>query len=102
MIYKFKCKASGDLIMLEPHGDQVLRLMGREPAGQGIVEVAALPAAIAALEQALARAAAPPAAGADDALPPAEQPVALRSRRWPMLDMLKRAQAAGQAVVWGV
>ena len=54
MIYKFKSKATGDLIMLGPHGDQVLRLMGREPAAQGIIEPAALPAALAALQDAVA------------------------------------------------
>ncbi|MCW5640107.1 MAG: DUF1840 family protein, partial [Rubrivivax sp.] len=38
MIYKFRSKAAGDLIMLPAHGDQLLRLLGREPAAQGIIE----------------------------------------------------------------
>ena len=29
MLYKFKSKAAGDLIMLEQHGSQVLRKIGR-------------------------------------------------------------------------
>ena len=41
---RFKSKADGDLIMMGPAGDQVLRIIGREPAPQGIIEVAALPA----------------------------------------------------------
>ena len=48
-MYRFKSKADGDLIMLAPVGDQLLRIMGREPAAQGIIEVAALPQAIAAI-----------------------------------------------------
>ena len=38
MIYKFRCKAAGDVIMLGPNGDQMLRLLGREPAAKGIFE----------------------------------------------------------------
>jgi hypothetical protein len=36
MLYKFKSKAAGDVIMLGPNGDQVLRLLGRAPAPSGI------------------------------------------------------------------
>ena len=35
MLYKFKSKATGDLIMLEQHGSLVLRLIGKEPAPKG-------------------------------------------------------------------
>ena len=42
-MYRFKSKADGDLIMMAPVGDQILRIIGREPAPQGIIEVAALP-----------------------------------------------------------
>jgi len=99
VIYKFKSKATGDLIMLEPHGDQVLRLLGRAPAARGIIEVAAMPAAIAALEAAVATEEAPPA---DDEEEQAGRTVGLRQRVWPMVEMLKRALAEQQPVVWGV
>ena len=97
MIYKFKSPATGDLIMLGPQGDQMLRLLGREPAAKGIVEVADMPAAMAALQAAIAAEEAPPA---DDEtrLPP----VGLRQRLWPMVEMLRRAHAADADVVWGV
>jgi hypothetical protein len=49
-MYRFKSRADGDLIMMAPVGDQLLRTIGREPAAKGIIEVAALPQAIAALE----------------------------------------------------
>lgn len=110
MIYKFKSPATGDLIMLGPHGDQLLRLLGREPAPQGIIEPAAMPAAIAALQRAIeqddaARAEPRPAVAApdepqDDDAPP--QRVGLRQRLWPMVEMLKRAHDADAPVVWGV
>jgi hypothetical protein len=39
MIYKFKSKATGDVIMLGPHGDAVVApAIGREPAPKGIIE----------------------------------------------------------------
>lgn len=112
MIYKFQSKATGDVIMLGPHGDQMLRLLGREPAARGIIEPAAMPAAIAALRRAVEQdeagraesgaPAAPAATGeaADEDAP--QQRVGLRQRLWPMVEMLKRAHDADAPVVWGV
>jgi hypothetical protein len=112
MIYKFKSKATGDVIMLGPNGDQLLRLLGREPGPKGIFEPADMPALIATLKAAVAAeeaARAEPGPSADNATeaaaadePAAQAKVSLRQRVWPMVDMLGRAQAAGQPVVWGV
>lgn len=103
MIYKFKSAASGDVIMLGPHGDAMLRLLGREPSAKGIVEPGDMAAAVATLRAAIAHAeqrAAEPQASADER--DAEPPVGLRRRLWPMIDMLERAAAADVPVVWGV
>ena len=101
MIYKFTSKASGDLIMMGPQGDELLRLLGREPAAKGIIEAAAMPAALQALQAALVAAAGADAkAASDDAA--SEAPVALRQRLWPVMEMLRRCQAEGEPVVWGV
>jgi Domain of unknown function (DUF1840) len=111
MIYKFTSKASGDVIMLGQHGDGLMRILGREPAPRGIIEVADMPGALQALQAALASVAdsgqkpaaatpQPNIGGADE--PAREPPVALRQRLWPFMDMLRRCQAAGQPVVWGV
>lgn len=107
MIYKFKSKASGDILMMGPTGDALLRALGREPAAQGIIEPADMAAAIVAIEQAVAadeaaRADAErEAAEAGTRLPPRDG-VALRQRLWPMIDLLRRAAAADTPVVWGV
>ncbi|MFY7855090.1 MAG: DUF1840 family protein, partial [Rubrivivax sp.] len=50
MPYKFRSKASGDVIMLQADGDALLRLLGREPAPKGIFETAHQPALVAVLE----------------------------------------------------
>ena len=104
MIYKFKSKATGDLIMLGPNGDQMLQLMGREPAPKGIIEVADMSAAIDALQRAVqAEDARLAAADADAEKGSAgHSGITLRQRLWPMVEMLKLAQAQKEAVVWGV
>jgi hypothetical protein len=107
MLYKFKSKAAGDVIMTAAAGDALLRAIGREPAAQGIIEPqqmtaarAAIEAAIAADEQARAQAEAE-AAAEGRRLPPREG-VSLRQRAWPLVEMMKRAQRADEPVVWGV
>jgi hypothetical protein len=107
MIYKFKSKATGDTIMVGANGDSLLRTLGREPSGQGIIEPAAMPAAIAAIEQAVAADEAARAEAERDAAARGErlaprEGVAPRQRLWPMVEMLKRALAANEAIVWGV
>ncbi len=99
MIYKFRSKATGDLIMLGPNGDQLLRAAGREPAPKGIFEPADMPALIEALQAAIAADEAPSPEGSDEDKP---APVGLRQRFWPMVEMLRRALAADEPVVWGV
>lgn len=99
MIYKFRCKATGDLIMLGPVGDQLLRLVGREPAPKGIFEVKDMPALVAALRDAVQREAAPAEDEDDDET---KNKVTLRQRVWPMVQMLEQAQTAGEPIVWGV
>lgn len=103
MLYKFKSKASGDLIMLEPNGRRVLEIIGKDPGPKGIIEPAQMPGAIAALEAAIAQEEADGKAAADagEAVPKCEG-VSLRQRAVPFVDMLRRSGAAGEPVVWGV
>jgi hypothetical protein len=105
MIYKFRSKAAADLIMTGPVGDRMLSLIGKGPSGQGIIEVAELPGAIQALERAVS-AASPQGANEDDddggSSGGAGDAVSLRRRLWPMVEMMKRAQAGNEPIVWGV
>jgi Domain of unknown function (DUF1840) len=107
VIYKFKSKAAGDVIMLGPNGDQILHILGREPAAKGIFEPADMPSAIAAIEAAVAadeaeRARANAEAAAKGAPPLRGEVVTLRQRAWPLIEMMKRAHQADQPIVWGV
>ena len=101
MIYKFKSQASGDVIMLGPNGDQMLRLIGHEPAAKGIVDVEHLPAAIAALREAVQRDEAPAADGEEEDAGGSGN-ISLRQRLWPVIDLFERSLSAKEPVVWGV
>ncbi|MFZ3124592.1 MAG: DUF1840 domain-containing protein [Acidovorax sp.] len=105
MLYKFKSRAAPDLIMLEPHGRQILQIIGKTPGTSGIITAAQIPGAMAALEAAVAAdealaADAQEAADDDDG---AERPdtVRLRQRAAPFLEMLRRSVAEEHDVVWG-
>ncbi|RVT51438.1 DUF1840 family protein [Rubrivivax albus] len=103
MIYRFRSPAAGDVVMLGASGDELLRILGREPAAQGIIEPPAMPAAIAALQAAVAAAEAPADTEDHEADGSERQRgVSLRQRVWPMMEMLKRAHAEDAPVVWGV
>jgi hypothetical protein len=103
-MYRFKSKADGDLIMMAPVGDQLLRIIGREPAPRGIIEVAVLPQAIAALEQAIAAAelARVDARKADDDDAGGANAIGLQQRAWPLLEMMRRSLGERADIVWGV
>ena len=107
MLYKFKSKAAGDLIMLEPNGRQVLQIIGKDTGPKGIIEPAQMAAAISALESAIAREEADQkqadtAAAAKGEKPVRAEGISLRQRAVPFIDMLRRAEKQGEDVVWGV
>ena len=105
MIYKFKSQAAADVIMLQSNGDQMLTIVGKEPSAQGIITVAQMPAAIAALEAAIvvheaveSRRAANPGLQVEVE----GDSIMLRQRAAPFIDLLKISAQAGKDVVWGV
>src|SRR6185295_7330149 len=107
MLYKFKSKAAGDLIMLEPNGRRVLEIIGKDAGPKGIILPEQMPGAISALERAVADEEAEHKAAVDEAkakgeVPPKTDSVSLRQRAVPFLDMLRRCEQAGAEIVWGV
>lgn len=98
MLYKFKSKNAGDLIMLEPHGRRILEVIGKEPGAKGIIVPGQMLAAIAALDAAIKL-----EESADDYEgPPHGDAPGLRQRAMPFIDMLQRNHKAGTDVTWGV
>jgi hypothetical protein len=94
MLYKFKSKVTGDLIMLAPDAKRLLKIMGREDQVKGLFLAEQLKAAIEALEKAVVL---EEAEGSQD-----PKQISLRNRSQPMLKMLKACQAKSVDVVWGV
>ncbi|MGA0570341.1 DUF1840 domain-containing protein [Variovorax sp. VNK109] len=108
MLYKFKSRATSDLIMLEVNGRRVLEIIGKGTGPTGIITPEQMPAALSALEAAVKEDEAKPRAKDDVASDGDEDGkakgdgVSLRQRVAPFADMLRQSQAAGKEVVWGV
>ena len=106
MLYKFKSKVTGDLIMLEIHGRLILQIIGKDATGAGVILAEDIPAAITALEEAVAQDEAALQANKDKTDTAAERseadPVHLRQRVQPFLQLLKECLAANASIVWGV
>lgn len=103
MLYKFKSRASGDVIMTGPHGDELLRLIGKDPSPTGILTVDQMPAARAALEKAIEL-----AEGRGEASEATADEfrdfnaVGLRQRVWPFLELIRYSLRDKVDIVWGV
>jgi len=108
VLYKFKSKNAGDVIMLEPNGRHILEIIGKTPGPQGIIEPAQMEAAIAALQAAIAKeeAAQQRAAlkeqGQEETDAVSANDPGLRLRAVPFIQMLRVNLKAGGSVVWGV
>ncbi len=105
MIYKFKSQAAADVLMQQFNGDQMLDIIGKAPAAQGVITVAQMPAAIAALQAAIVTHEAAQARRAADPQAVVEAPgdsVMLRQRAAPFIELLQTSAQAGKDVVWGV
>lgn len=111
MLYKFKSKAAGDVIMLQANGKRVLdiigRANGRDYDASGILQPGQMKAAVDALnaaadqEEADQKAAIAKAAEEEKSAPSFDA-VSLRTRAHPLIEMLKRCEKARAEIVWGV
>lgn len=103
MIYEFKSRATGSIIMTEDIAEKLLKIIGKDPGATGIVTVEQLPAAIAALRNDL-----PPEGSdeggesTDDGDDEPKSSVSLQQRAFPLIEMMESALKAGKDVTWGV
>lgn len=108
MLYKFQSRATPDLLMLEPQGRRILKLIGKfSEDRRGILRSVDMPAAITALEAAIEdeeqekREIAEARADETENDKP-DEPVSLRQRAAPFIEMMRRCMAAEKDIVWGV
>lgn len=105
-LYRFKSRETADLVMLEPHGRRILEALGKSLVS-GIIQPGEMASAAEALHQAalaeekeqerlreVARAAGD--------VEPAFDPVNLRMRSVPFLEMMQRCEKAQVDIVWGI
>lgn len=108
MLYKFKSQAAPDVIMMQPQAEELLAIIGKEPGPRGIVTVAQVAPAVAALRAEMERR---EAAGHEtrsdddeehDDAENVSDDISLRRRAAPFIKLLEMSAAAGKDVVWGV
>jgi hypothetical protein len=105
MLYEFKSKAAGSVVMTGPVAERLLAIVGKEPGRKGIFTVEQMPSAIEALQAAIEREkseGSPPEAEGEDSRRDAAAAVTLAQRAWPLMELLRAAQRAEQVVTWGV
>ncbi|MEY4099415.1 MAG: hypothetical protein RL300_586 [Pseudomonadota bacterium] len=111
MLYKFKSKVTGDVIMLQANGQRLLDIIGKhsasDPSIKGILLPEQMPQALEAIKdavlleeaqqkEAIARAL------AENQPPPRFEAIGLRQRTIPIIDMIKQCLKDDEAITWGV
>ena len=110
MLYKFKSQAGADVIMLRQSAEELLKIVGKSPGPTGIITAEQAGDAIAALKAEIARrearghgeAASVLASAQEDDAQAAGEPISLRQRAAPFIELLQVSAKAGKGVVWGV
>lgn len=100
MLFKFKSKTAGDVIMLEANGRKVLEVIGKHAGPTGIILAAQMPAAIKALQEAIVHEESHDENHDENVVH--GDSLGLRQRAMPFVDMLQRNHKVGTDVVWGV
>ena len=106
-LYRFKSRETSDLMMLAPTGKHILDILGKDASSSGILRPEEMPGAIAALRAAAQAEEAAQEQMKEEALAKGEpvpqfDPVSLRMRSAPFIEMLQRCAKAEVEVVWGV
>lgn len=110
MLYEFKSRATGSVIMTKPVAEWILGIVGKTPGRTGIITVDQMPGAVTALRRAIDAekqaqredATADAGAEADATEGDDGYPVSLARRAFPFIELLETSHAAGKDVTWGV
>jgi hypothetical protein len=103
MIFEFKSRATGSVIMTKDVAQNILRIIGKDASPQGIIVPQAMPEAIAALQKAITD----EKAADKNSAPTSDdegsgRSISLAQRAIPFIEMLQRAHSAGKDITWGV
>jgi len=111
----FKSKATGDLLMVTAHAEQVLQCIGKTAGEPGILQVYQMDTALQTLrnlpevsaedEEAMAEHlddGNSSSISATEISAPMSGSISLRKRAWPFTEMIEASKAANADIVWGV
>ena len=108
MIYEFKSQATGTVVMTREVAEMLLDIIGKQPGPTGIITVEQMPAALARLQDYVpegeerGNSTATPADDADPDNADEEPPVPLKTRAYPLIEMIREAHKGGKDITWGV
>lgn len=113
MIYEFQTAAGGKITYTDLVGAQLLQVIGKKPGPRGMITVEEMPAALAAIDAAIARERERQAQDSDPLEPHASNDaddderetmpvVTLAQRAFPFVDLLKFALREKENVTWGI
>jgi len=108
MLYKFQCKKSADVLMLEDLTSRIFEVIDRPLEARGVFLVEQLPVAIQRLEAAIAedeklrKEMLEEKSDNKDDSPPKIKHDRLGQRAFPFIQLLKAALANQEMVIWGV
>jgi hypothetical protein len=105
-LYRFKSRETGDLVMLQPHGRRILEVLGKD-LSKGVIQPNEMASAVGQLREAAELESAEQQRLKEEALAKGEvapefDPVSLKLRIVPFIEMLQRCEEANVDVVWGV
>lgn len=107
MLVTFSSKAGADVLMLGQHAKELLKIIGKSDdkdlLTRGVLMPEQLESAIANLERAIdaePRQSHDEDEETDQPINPLALPVGLRQRSYPLLDLIKKAQAQQVPVLW--
>lgn len=106
----FRSKAAGEIFMFAETARRIFEIVGKAEAARGVITADQVPDALQRLaaavedEKAQIRAAAEQAEGADrrGEDTPAQRPITLAQRAFPLIEMLRAAQKKKVDVTWGI
>lgn len=106
-VFRFKSRTTGDLLMLEQHGQRMLKIVGKDPSRPGIILPEQMAGAVQALQAAALQEEAEQKrlreeAQACDEAPPEFEHVSLHTRSLPLIQMLQQCEQDNVEIVWGV
>jgi hypothetical protein len=103
MLVVFKCRAYGNITMFSDNAVKLLNLMGRSGKVPGAIAPENIPEALGQLKTALAAADTVPVvteASQEKEVEFIDEPVSLRNRAFPLLELLEAAVAEDVPVIW--